>query len=292
MRFTSTFAALSSVMALAISASSASPAADRRSTQPSNQVAFVTNCTSTSDQPVFTIALDDGIRSQEYHSYVVDAFNKRGYTPFFFTNGDNYDCLFKYRHEIKKTLKHGQALYGSHGWAHPNATAISLEDWERDIELLELAYINMGLGRPYFYRFPYGEHNDEHLVKLKERGYLAAVQWNQDSYDSWGKTKHEILSMLRQDLRSPALPKNLLWLNHETQDVDVKQGLLNFEFKHMKKLGKKYVDLPQCLNYNGPLFAPPTEKERQLASQLPTNDCKAFAAAYDQLPGPKGRKSL
>ncbi|EPQ30927.1 uncharacterized protein PFL1_01825 [Pseudozyma flocculosa PF-1] len=287
MRLTSTFAALLGATLCCAGVSLAGPVASR-----DEPVAFHINCTTRSERPVFSIALDDGIRSTEYHESVISTFERRGHVPMFFVNGDFFGCILPYRDEIRSTLEQGRALYGSHGWAHPHALEIPLEEWERDVELLELAYVAMGLGRPRVYRFPFGEHNDEHLVRLRQRGYVAAVQWNQDSRDWAGLSKADVEAKLLDDFAAPDQPRNLLWLNHEVQDLDAKEGLLDWEFDQMAQQGKDYVDIRQCIGVHGPLFAKPTRKQRELAKQLDTNDCKAFAAAYDQLPGPRGRKSL
>jgi peptidoglycan-N-acetylglucosamine deacetylase len=92
-----------------------------------------------------------------------------------------------------------------------------------------------------FFRFPYGDYNDESLRVLKETGYDYSVWWGCDSLAWNGNTADQIVQLCGQDKLAPGL----IVLLHVTQDADL--GALPGLIERYRASGYAMVTIEQLI---------------------------------------------
>ena len=92
-----------------------------------------------------------------------------------------------------------------------------------------------------FFRFPYGDYDDESLRVLKEAGYDYSLWWGCDSLAWMGNTAEEIVQLCGHDKLAPGL----IVLLHVAQDADF--GALPELIESYQASGYQMVTIEQLL---------------------------------------------
>ncbi|KAG0145357.1 hypothetical protein CROQUDRAFT_45937 [Cronartium quercuum f. sp. fusiforme G11] len=190
----------------------------------------------------FALTYDDGpyIYEQELSDYL----SSQGIHGTFFINGYNYDCIYDANivAQLKHTFSQGH-LIGSHTWSHPNIATLSASEFERQLDLIEIAMIKILGVKPRYFRPPYGNINDQNLEILNKRGYKV-ITWSFDSGDSSGQSSSQ--SDQSYDKIAKTFPIPQIALNHETHPTTV-QDVSKHAVDVLRKAGYRLVSVSECL---------------------------------------------
>lgn len=89
-------------------------------------------------------------------------------------NGYNWDCIYNQPRvdDLIARYKAGHII-GSHTWGHDDITALTTEQLNRQLDLIETALVKILGVKPRFFRPPYGRYDSKSLKVLKQRGYTG-----------------------------------------------------------------------------------------------------------------------
>ena len=113
---------------------------------------------------------------------LLDTLKKENVKATFFMVGANIDNPTL----MQRMLNDGHIL-GSHTWGHAHMTRLNHKDMIDQIIHEEKVFTDVVGDRPFFFRPPYGEINNEIRQFLNERHYIV-WKWNFDTFD-WNKHK-------------------------------------------------------------------------------------------------------
>ncbi|KAI5474902.1 carbohydrate esterase family 4 protein [Pseudohyphozyma bogoriensis] len=196
----------------------------------------------------FALTFDDGPYTYGYNlgEYLV---NNGGHGTFF-VNGYNYGCIYDYAEDLQARYQAGH-LIGSHTWNHVDITAVSQDELDEQVTLVETALQKILGIKPKYFRPPYGSVDDASVQFLQDRGYTV-VNWDFDSGDSAGASAEEQIdnySSLYGTYPTPHIALNHVMIS-ETYDttpdsiVSVVPDLL--------AAGYRLVTVAECLGDDSP----------------------------------------
>ncbi|KAJ9099376.1 hypothetical protein QFC20_005729 [Naganishia adeliensis] len=96
------------------------------------------------------------------------------------------------------------------------ATFFTIAGMHEELERLEEAFIKI-LGKPLYYRAPWGEINDEVASVLTARNYTVAFHWSDDSGDATVQSVDHAKRMY--DDIAASWPEPHMVLSHSTKDT-------------------------------------------------------------------------
>ncbi|OAV95794.1 hypothetical protein PTTG_08287 [Puccinia triticina 1-1 BBBD Race 1] len=198
--------------------------------------------TTCSNPGTLALTFDDG--PYLYQNEISDYLYDRDIKGTFLVNGYNYDCI--YDEEVVEHLRHTFAqghLIGSHTWSHANISTLSAHELHEQLDLLERALKRILGIKPKFFRAPYGDHTEENLTILRQRGYVV-VDWSSDSGDSVGASAEESNAMYSQLAEKYPAPQ--IALNHETYE-DTARKVTPHAVTVLQKAGYKLMHVSECL---------------------------------------------
>jgi len=164
-------------------------------------------------------------------------------TGTFFFNGNNYACIYDPDSVKRVQYAHSKGhQIGSHTWDHKDLTTLTWDQIHDEMWRVELALHKIIGVVPAFMRPPYGNYNNLVRQASAIRGQVLAL-WDFDSLDSDGATPAESEALYTQLVKKH--PKNILALNHETEETTAHQ-VLPFAIKKLQAAGYKLVSLAEC----------------------------------------------
>jgi len=161
----------------------------------------------------------------------------------FFVNGNNYECIYDNGGKRVKYFHDNGHQIASHTWSHPDLTKLTWDQIHDQMWKVELAMTRLLGVSPAMVRPPYGEYNN----LVRQAAYIrnqTLILWDFDSGDSVGATPAESKAAYKKLINSH--PKNILPLNHETEETTAHQ-VLPYILPLLKNAGYKLVTVAECL---------------------------------------------
>ncbi|POY73050.1 hypothetical protein BMF94_3888 [Rhodotorula taiwanensis] len=162
------------------------------------------------------MTFDDGPLLGASTATLLEQYGGRGT---YFVNGYNWDCIYNQPRvdDLIARYKAGHII-GSHTWGHDDITALTTEQLNRQLDLIETALVKILGVKPRFFRPPYGRYDSKSLKVLKQRGYTV-VLWDFDDRDTIGYTPAQSVAGYKK--LAMTFPKPHIALNHEVKEGTV-----------------------------------------------------------------------
>jgi len=198
------------------------------------------------------LTFDDG--PYIYESTVIKDLNAAGIKGTFFSNGNNYDCIYD-----SGPVASLQAAYtagheiASHTWDHPHSKTLSTSAFTTEMTKLSTAMSKILGLVPGIMRPPYGEYSTANLQVLKKLGYVA-VTWSDDTLDSDGASVSQSDQIVNKIAKSG---KASILLMHETEKTTV-QSVLPNAIEAFKAANYTFVTVSECIGV--PAYQSETKK--------------------------------
>lgn len=120
----------------------------------------------------------DAAWGDEYTQDILDTLDKYNVKSTFFLVGFWID---KYPEQVKEIHKRGHEIQ-NHSSSHPNMTETSIQDMEKEINVVGDKIEDLIGIKPTLFRPPFGAYNDQVIQTLRSNGYYT-IQWDVDSLD-------------------------------------------------------------------------------------------------------------
>jgi peptidoglycan-N-acetylglucosamine deacetylase len=134
------------------------------------------------------ITFDDGPHS-ENTPRILDTLSVYGATATFFLQANMAE---KYPELVREIVRRGHQV-GNHGYAHPDAKAVSTRNYVADVMRAQLVLENIvGHELPRVFRPPFGNITPRSMFSLLRQGFCF-VFWSHDSRDSYLPDPDELL---------------------------------------------------------------------------------------------------
>lgn len=128
-----------------------------------------------------------------------------------FTTGDWCE---RYPEDAKSFAAAGHDLQ-NHSYAHPHVAKISREKLREDTKKCEELLTSLTGEKPFLYRAPYGEYDDEMLALLEDELEYRVIQWDVDSRDWQGREASEMV----ESVASAVTPGSILLFHTDTKNT-------------------------------------------------------------------------
>ncbi|KAJ9094272.1 hypothetical protein QFC21_006098 [Naganishia friedmannii] len=203
-------------------------------------VAVVSNCVNTGQ---VALTFDDGpyIYDEGVTRYLEDS------KVTFFLNGNNWACIYDRADELRALYAAGHTL-GSHGWSHAHSDALTLDQINNELAMVEEAFIRILGVRPLYFRPPYGEYNDLLLSALSDRGYKKMFLWTDDIDDADLAPVNQSKNVYDQVASSYPAPHIIL--DHSTYNSTI-NDVVPYGVAELKERGYKLVSVDACMGGQG-----------------------------------------
>jgi peptidoglycan/xylan/chitin deacetylase (PgdA/CDA1 family) len=177
---------------------------------------------------------------------ILDTLDQYGVVATFGVTGEwamaNPDLMEEIVARGHQVMNHGYS-HGSFTGASPGTAPMTPEQMRQEVLDTDEAIRTTASGYDTrgFFRFPYGDYDDQSLRILKESGYDYSVWWGCDSLAWMGTTAEEIVQSCGQEKLAPGL----IVLLHVAQDADY--GALPGLIERYRAAGYDLVTVEQLI---------------------------------------------
>jgi len=142
------------------------------------------------DKKAIALTFDGGANADGVER-ILSILKDNGIKGTFFLTGQ---FIEKYPDKTKLILESGGEV-GNHSYSHPYFTKLTDKEIKTELERTESGFSKLNATFQPFFRFPYGDRNEETISKINEDGYIA-IRWTVDSLGwkgaSGGMTKESV----------------------------------------------------------------------------------------------------
>lgn len=139
---------------------------------------------------------------------------------------------------------------GTHSNTHPKMSTLSVEQMNHELSTSMQLITNITGKNVRFFRAPFGDYNDNVITSATNLG-LQTIQWDVDSLDWKGLSASEILSRVKQSVKSGSI---ILFHNNSDHILEALPLIINYlkgqDYK-MVKLSDLVYQTDYSINNNG-----------------------------------------
>lgn len=196
----------------------------------------------------FAYSWDDG--PYTWHEEINGVFQNVGGKTTFFTNGDNWTCIYSDANiaALRQSYEEGHEI-GHHTWSHADLQTLTYAQIDDEINRLNDAFIRILGVRPKVLRPPYGSINQDIADYLYEKWGLTVVLWSADSQDSDDIALHHTVQWSTDFYHAQADNYNgaAMPLSHETYSWSV-GALTGGTAAYIRSKNINLVTIAQCID--------------------------------------------